>query len=162
MFIIRKKLKFEMAHILRSAYSKACTDSIHGHSYVLEVFLRGEELNEDGMLMDFGEIKDKLKDFVEKFDHALLIPEGMPNDAYWTDIINLNGKTIRTTYNPTAEEMAKSFFDGIKIILDEDSHFLYKVRLHETETGYAEWSEETKRKISKALTKTKAKQKERS
>lgn len=41
MFTIRKEFKFEMAHQLYTCYSEACKNAIHGHSYILELFLQG-------------------------------------------------------------------------------------------------------------------------
>jgi len=142
MFTIRKKFRFEMAHILREAYTKVCSDTIHGHSYVLEIFFRGEELNSAGMVIDFGEIKNKIQKIVDALDHALLIPKGIEHEAYWKDILPLNKKAKMVDFNPTAEEMAREIFYQIQSISKKMDVLLYKVRLHETETGYAEYQEE--------------------
>ena len=59
---ITKQFKMEVAHRLTSSYSTRC-QSPHGHSYLMEVTLESEHLNEDGMVMDFGEVKDKMNHF---------------------------------------------------------------------------------------------------
>ncbi|MCQ2056182.1 MAG: 6-pyruvoyl tetrahydropterin synthase family protein [archaeon] len=46
---------------------------LHGHSYILRFRLEGE-IGELGMVMDFVELKTKLKEFVERFDHRILLP----------------------------------------------------------------------------------------
>lgn len=137
MFVIRKKLKFECAHRLVSCYSKACSDTIHGHSYVVEVFFKSKELNEDGMVVDFGKIKDKLKDFIEQWDHALILHI---EDPHQIELKKSNKKVICIATNPTAENMAYLFYKKIK----DYSLPIWKVRIHETDTGYAEYFEEEK------------------
>ena len=44
---------------------------MHGHTYRLDVVLEGEE-GDSGMLMDFGEIRDRVEAFLEHVDHAHL------------------------------------------------------------------------------------------
>lgn len=140
MFRIRKQFKIEMAHRLRSAFSKCCTDQIHGHSYIIEVFLQAEELNDDGMLIDFGELKGIIGDYINSWDHALVLPKEMPSGG---SEVNL----IRTDYNPTAEAMACDMYTHIAYLLKEGKHrgvqglTVSCVRVHETRTGWAEYSE---------------------
>jgi 6-pyruvoyl-tetrahydropterin synthase len=47
-------------------------------------------------------------------------------------------KLIQWGVNPTAENMAKFFFERVKESFPE----LCKVRVHETDTGYAEYKED--------------------
>lgn len=145
MYTVRKLFKFEASHILASAYSKACTDSIHGHSYKVEVFIQAEDLNCDQMVLDFGKLKDMTAGLWHKWDHSLTLPEQMKG------LVNerVNGKPILySSKNPTAEWMAKEFFDVINksviALTDVSDNFigkLLKVRVHETDTGWAEYEE---------------------
>ena len=50
---------------------------LHGHSYVLHLVLEGDN-NEQGMVMDFVELKKALRSIVESLDHKVLIPERSP------------------------------------------------------------------------------------
>ena len=136
MYRIRKKLKFEMAHILEGAYSKCCSDTIHGHSYEVELFFESPELNADGMVIDFGEIKQMTAELVNRYDHALLVPISLSAEQHLA-LKTFNKKLRVVKYNPTAENMAHEIFDVVR------SYFplLRRVRLHETDTGYAEYSE---------------------
>ena len=136
MYTIRKQFKFEMAHQLSEAFSACCSETIHGHSYVLEVFFTGFRLDSTGMIIDFGEVKDILKSYINKWDHALVMPRDM-DDEYLNMLMKYNKKIILTDYNPTAEEMAKDMYYYIKSRI----HELSKVRLHETTTGWAEYWE---------------------
>lgn len=140
MYRIRKKFKFEMAHRLNTSYSKECQD-IHGHSYVLEVIIDSMGLNEDGMVIDFKLLKSVVNDFIiNDFDHALVISNINKKDYEWVKYIP--SKKVVTDYNPTAENMVKDFYNRLYAILSVSVKSFYKltVRLHETDTGYAEYT----------------------
>ncbi|MBT9138971.1 MAG: 6-carboxy-5,6,7,8-tetrahydropterin synthase [Syntrophomonadaceae bacterium] len=130
MFTIRKKFRFEASHRLVSSYS-ICCQKLHGHSYILELFFRSDHLNEDGMVIDFGLVKDLLRPLLEEFDHRLILDKA-------DDTKELRPHAFIFPYSPTAENMAKYIFDKVKKIFPAVS----KVRVHETETGWAEYEQE--------------------
>jgi 6-pyruvoyltetrahydropterin/6-carboxytetrahydropterin synthase len=71
---IRKTFRFEAAHVL-PFHSGKCS-RMHGHSYVLEVAVRGPLQGEGparGMIVDFDEIKAVVRaQIVDVLDHATL------------------------------------------------------------------------------------------
>ena len=67
--LIRKQFKFEGAHIVRNCSSQRCRENIHGHSYIVEVFITSDKLDDGYMVMDFCRL-DKVKEFIESFDHS--------------------------------------------------------------------------------------------
>ena len=134
MYIIRKKFKFEMAHQLFDAYSKACSEQIHGHSYICEVYFKSEELDGTGMVIDFTKVKDKIKEYIDSWDHCLVMPRGM-SPEYLNCLLKFNKRIKITDDNPTAENMARDMFNHIRGLIPQ----CFKVRLHETDTGYAEY-----------------------
>ena len=141
MFTIRKQWVIEMAHRLTMAYTKACSDCIHGHSYTIEVFLQAQELDDTGMVIDFGALGE-LKAVVMNLDHCLML-QTLPENQH--ELIS-NRKIMWTTFNPTAENMAKELFDvmsSLPLMIKLDKRVtLLKVRVHETASGYAEYSGE--------------------
>lgn len=148
MFTIRKQFKFEMAHQLKDSYSAACHENLHGHSYVLELYFSSENVIKNGMVVDFGEVKDVIGDYVNSWDHSLTMPVFF--DKEYLDILGRYTKKMRiTSYNPTAENMAKAMFNEITKMINEYQEKTYrkvewtlsKVRLHETTTGWAEYTE---------------------
>ncbi len=147
MHTIRKLLKFESAHQLESAYSKLCSETIHGHSYKLELFLSSEKLNSDGMVMDFGELKSITKELVDGYlDHSIILPESFNETRpdYVRSMMENNKRLIMFQGNPTAEEMSKWIFETVNqdlVRLKGTSVMCTKVILWETETGYAEYTE---------------------
>lgn len=62
--------KFDCAHRL-TEYEGACA-RLHGHTYVVEVTVSGAQLAENGLLIDFQELKGALRDVLASVDHAYL------------------------------------------------------------------------------------------
>ncbi len=133
---IRKLFKVEYSHQLSSCFSTACSDSIHGHSGKIEVIFRSEELNKDRMVIDFGEVKSLIGEYIDSFDHALIMPNTM-DEKYLSVLSAFNKKMKIVDYNPTAEAMAKDIYDTIK----EKISCVHKVIFHETDTGWASYEE---------------------
>ena len=62
--------KFAAAHRLTMVGSK-CED-MHGHNWKIEVYVTGENLDDGGMVMDFGEIKKHVATIMAMLDHKYL------------------------------------------------------------------------------------------
>lgn len=143
MFTIRKKIRVEYSHQLFTSYTNLCHETIHGHSGIIELFFSSKDLDQDNMVIDFGKIANTIKDkIMEKYDHALFMPKMMPSD-YLQTLKRYNKRLTITDSNPTCELFAKMIFEFVdKEVLDAGYPFVVsKVRFHETETGYAEYSE---------------------
>ena len=138
---VTKRFHFEMAHTLYG-YDGLCRN-IHGHSYYLEITFIGEPHNEpihpkDGMVMDFGQIKEIVKaQIVNRFDHALMVNSHVPEKQ--KEILRqTNERFIVVDFQPTSENMVVYIAD----ILQQHLPFgvnLFSVRLYETATSFAEW-----------------------
>lgn len=70
MIEITQEFGFDAAHYL--AVGGAGNRRIHGHSFYVEVTLRGEADPATGVLRDLGEVKDRLADIADALDHHLL------------------------------------------------------------------------------------------
>lgn len=131
---ITKEFNFEMAHALHN-YDGACKN-IHGHSYVLEVTLKGE-VKKCGFVIDFKELKFIVnKEIIEKLDHALLLYKKSYDQ--FPELRSLPTKQIEVDFNPTCENMLLYFVDGLKDKLPVDVE-LERVFLRETPSSFAEW-----------------------
>ncbi|MDP9312546.1 MAG: 6-carboxytetrahydropterin synthase QueD [Chloroflexota bacterium] len=115
--IVAKHFRFEAAHHLPQHQGKCARP--HGHSYQLEVALRGPikhtpGASDHGMVMDFGDLKQIVEEAViGRLDHYDL------NEA--TDVYT------------TAENLAHWIWDKLVAAgLPED--LLYRLRLWETES----------------------------
>jgi len=129
---IRKKYRVEMAHQLSQAYTAACADTIHGHSYVIEVMLTGQ-VQSHGMVRDFGSLS-YAKKTVMALDHALLMHD-TTNKDYISMLRRFNTNLKVLPFNPTAENIALWLQEEIAFEYDD---VVVCVRVHETDSGYAE------------------------
>jgi len=144
MFRIRKRFRIEYAHVLESSYTEKC-QSIHGHSGIIDVYLTSAQCNKDGMVVDFGKVKEVISSIIDKYDHALLLHEDKV-DKYKSQLSD-SKKIVSVPGNPTAELLACLLFMEIKTELlrmetldpDVNNVRLERVRFHETESGWAEY-----------------------
>jgi 6-pyruvoyltetrahydropterin/6-carboxytetrahydropterin synthase len=68
---IMKEFHFSSAHQLKGLPETHPCSRLHGHNYILKVFLQGA-VNEIGFVQDYREL-DKIKDFVDRvMDHRNL------------------------------------------------------------------------------------------
>ena len=141
MFRVSKSFFFEAAHQLDDAASSACVDSIHGHSYRMDVVLKSDSLeSKSRMVMDFGWLKTLCSDLIGLWDHALILPASLASAYRNTP----SKKIIVFPRNPTAEEMAVEAFNHIsnRMVLAEVEIWveLERVRVYETSDSWAEYS----------------------
>ncbi len=142
--IIRKKFKFEGAHIVRDCSSDRCKKSLHGHSYVVEVFLTSDKLDFGQMIYDFGLTKGTIKDIIDSFDHAYAM-WNKESDEFKTFIKQNSDRYLEMPVSPSAECFALTILYILNKILEatkfnngEGNVTIKSVRVHETDTGYAE------------------------
>jgi 6-pyruvoyltetrahydropterin/6-carboxytetrahydropterin synthase len=65
------RIGFASAHFIID--HKKC-GRLHGHNYFIKVNIDGQ-LNNDHMVLDYGILKDALKNLTKPLDHKVLIPE---------------------------------------------------------------------------------------
>ena len=70
MIELTQEFGFDAAHYLGSGAAE--NRRLHGHSFYVEVTLRGEPDPRTGFLRDLGEVKAVLEGLREEFDHRLL------------------------------------------------------------------------------------------
>jgi 6-pyruvoyltetrahydropterin/6-carboxytetrahydropterin synthase len=138
---ISKLFTLEMGHALLD-HDGQCRN-IHGHSYKLAVTLRGQPLDQpghpkDGMVMDFTDLKKIVqRHILEHFDHALVLNAATPVEV--TSILQQHfEKTVILPFQPTCENLLLYFVKKIRESLPPTVE-LYRVRLDETATSFAEW-----------------------
>lgn len=141
MIYITKIFHFEAAHAL-VGYDGKCRN-IHGHSYELQVTVKGMPIDEpenpkNGMVIDFKDLKQIVnEEVVERLDHSFIIGTNMPDDFVESAKQNFD-KIVCVAYQPTTENMLADFAERIKVKLPQNVD-LYSVRLQETRDSFAEW-----------------------
>ena len=68
--LIAKSFTFEAAHKLENAY-KIENKNIHGHSFHVTIFIKGE-INDNGMILDFSHLEERITVLKEILDHSYL------------------------------------------------------------------------------------------
>lgn len=138
---ITKEFKFEMAHAL-PCHQGPCKN-IHGHSYTLSVTVIGFPFNDNtradnGMIMDFGDLKAIVKDqIVSVFDHTLVLHTST-NENLKSELQKTLSKILWVDYDPTSENLLLDFVERLKPQLPSEVK-LHSLSLRETATSYAEW-----------------------
>ena len=145
MFEIRKKFRFEAAHALISSYSKECRN-IHGHSYTVEVFLRSNKLNAQGVVMDFKLLGEIVRDILKQWDHKIILckedEERIDMFQQTYSRFQMDPDIVVVPWNPTAEYMARYLAWKIRCRMDRHEHIRISVRVHETESDWVQYTEE--------------------
>jgi len=119
MFEVSVEETFAAGHSLRN-YRGKC-ENVHGHNYRVQVTLNGPELDDIGLLVDFVQVKKLIMQVVDRLDHQFL------NDLAPFDVLN-----------PSAENMAKYFYDEISGGLGQSTPVkVGQVQVWETDTTSA-------------------------
>ncbi len=70
MFELKVVTGFAAAHQLKMV-AQQC-ENLHGHNWKVEVCVAGEKLNQAGVLIDFGILKQYVREIVKRLDHTFL------------------------------------------------------------------------------------------
>jgi 6-pyruvoyltetrahydropterin/6-carboxytetrahydropterin synthase len=115
MFEVSVEHTFAAGHALRN-YKGKC-ENVHGHNYRVQVVVRGEKLDETGMLADFVELKRLLRAISEPLDH-----------------IFLNEIDPFRTENPSAENIARYICEKMQQGLEQSNPVeIAEVKVWETD-----------------------------
>lgn len=130
MYEVRVTADFAAAHFLRD-YNGKC-ENLHGHNYKVYAHVRGELLNEGGMLLDFTKLKGALRKVIGQLDHTNL------NDLKYFN------------QNPSAERIATYIYENIVELLKQEGEdvswhegkknaYLWAIDVFETDTSRARY-----------------------
>jgi 6-pyruvoyltetrahydropterin/6-carboxytetrahydropterin synthase len=118
-FEVMIERNFSSAHQLRG-YKGKC-ENLHGHNYRVEIYARGSELDNIGLLVDFGELKQAADEVVAYLDHR-----------------NINElPPFNEELNPSAENLARYILERVASRVGDERVSVYKVRCFETPTSVA-------------------------
>ena len=92
---IFKVFKFDAAHFLPCVPHGHKCAKLHGHSFRVEIYVRGEVDPQAGWVMDFARITEAFEPVLEKLDHK-----------------NLND--IEGLQNPTSENLCRWIWQRLK------------------------------------------------
>lgn len=141
--VIRKLFKFEGAHIVRNCTSERCRENIHGHSYIVEVFITSNKLDKGYMITDFARLS-KIKEMIDSFDHSYILWD-QEDEEFKEFVYKYNKRVVEIPVSPSAEgfallflKVSDSIISNMERVNGEGDVKVSSVRVHETATGYAE------------------------
>jgi 6-pyruvoyltetrahydropterin/6-carboxytetrahydropterin synthase len=94
MYQVSVEETFSAGHALRG-YRGKC-ENVHGHNYRVRVTLEGPQLDAIGLLVDFTQLKQVIREIMGRLDHQFM-----------------NDLEPFKTVNPSAENVAKYFYDEV-------------------------------------------------
>ena len=140
---VTKAIEIDMGHAVTNHKSKC--KHLHGHRYKIIATVDDrvqDEGSSDGMVIDFSDLKEAMMVAIDSpFDHAFVIWDQDPRaiglqEAHrlWHNDI---GKFHLLTFVPTAENLAKRWFELLNSRLLPKKILLYQIEVYETPTSSA-------------------------
>ncbi|MCD4718029.1 MAG: 6-carboxytetrahydropterin synthase QueD [Desulfobacterales bacterium] len=114
--------QFAAAHRLRE-YEGKC-ENLHGHNWKVEVYVTGNKLGKNGLLIDFKLIKEATKNVLNELDHKFL----NELDAF---------KTI----NPSSENIARHIFTELSREVNTEDIKVSRITTWESDSACASYTE---------------------
>jgi len=107
MFTISRQFTFCYGHRLLRHCGKCA--NLHGHNGTVNIELRNDQLNPQGMVVDFIDVKNSLGKWIEEtLDHRLILEERDP----LVDLLRGQGEAVLALpVEPTAENLAKLIYE---------------------------------------------------
>jgi 6-pyruvoyltetrahydropterin/6-carboxytetrahydropterin synthase len=123
MFELKIVTQFAAAHRLRHFQGKC--EQLHGHNWKVEVYLRASQLDSNGLVRDFGEIKAMTHEVLNGLDHQYL-----------------NELNPFQQENPSSEHIARYLFDQIGRLVNDERARVSRIAVWESDTSCATyWAE---------------------
>jgi 6-pyruvoyltetrahydropterin/6-carboxytetrahydropterin synthase len=121
MYELKVITQFGAAHQLKDTGGEC--ENLHGHNWKIEVCVKGERLDKNGLLVDFKVIKNETREIIDKLDHKYL------NELEW--FIDMN---------PTSENISRLIYELLGKKINSDNIRVSSVTTWESDTACATYS----------------------
>ena len=123
-FELNKDMHIAAAHFIPARSAGKCAN-IHGHTYVINLTIAGDDLDNTGFLVNFKTLKDVVH---KRFDHTLLNED---------DQFGSEEESSADTF-PTTEVVARTIWQMVQSELDKKQNKprCVQVLVRETPTSY--------------------------
>ena len=118
LYEVYKEAWFSGAHHLRG-YEGTC-EAVHGHNWRVRASVGSDQLDDLGMVIDFKKLKQAMAETCDKLDHK-----------------DLNATPPFDRINPSAENIARFFYDELSPRIDDDRVRITSVAVWESERSCA-------------------------
>lgn len=139
MYSLKTEHSFDSAHFL-SGYNGKCAN-IHGHRWRVIIEIMSESVENvgqtRGMIVDFGSLKEDVKNVVDFFDHSLIIEKDTLKPTTVAALEDEGFRIINVEFRPTAENFAKYFYD----VMSDKGYNVKNATVYETPNNCATYSE---------------------
>jgi 6-pyruvoyltetrahydropterin/6-carboxytetrahydropterin synthase len=133
MYSVTKRIDFCYGHRLLD-YDGVCKH-LHGHNAVVEIEIRAETLDARDMVVDFNDIKNLVKSWIDReLDHKMILRH---DDVLVAVLRGLGEPLYLLDSNPTVERIARLIFD----ITREQKLPVARVTVWETPSSWATYTE---------------------
>lgn len=119
MFELKIITRFAAAHQLKMVATKC--ENLHGHNWKIEICIIGKKLNDAGVLIDFGELKQYTSKIIDKLDHVFLNELDMFDD----------------NTPPSSENIARYIAQSMQAMISEPGIKVSRVTAWESENACA-------------------------
>jgi len=134
--LIEKEVKWSMAH--RLMHHKELCQNIHGHTYKAVIGIESSVNMTTGMVMDFRDLKNKIKEVIDDLDHCIMVNK---DDVFLVKMLHELATKVcnKLKYRisdgePTAENTAKYIYLNLDVL---DVAY---VKVYETPTSSATYA----------------------
>ena len=138
MYILRTKADFDSAQFLKDYVGKCA--NIHGHRWIITIEVGSEDVKSEGpdrgMVVDFGKLKDDLKEEASKLDHTLIIEKGSLKESTKAAMAEEGFSMVELDFRPTAENLAKYLYE----VMEAKGYQVIRARVYETPENCAEYT----------------------
>lgn len=118
MYELKVLTHFSAAHRLNNFYGKC--EALHGHNWKVEIFIRADSLDEAGLVLDFGKIKNHAKELLDEIDHTFL-----------------NELPAFRNQNPSSENLARYLFERLSAVINDQRVHVTRVAVWESDNTSA-------------------------
>ena len=112
MYYLKTSACFDSAHFLHG-YNGKCAN-IHGHHWLVEVKILSDKLHEcgenRGMILDFSDFKQAVKELAASFDHTLIYEKNTLKPKTIAALKEEGFSLLETDFRPTAENFAAHIY----------------------------------------------------
>jgi 6-pyruvoyltetrahydropterin/6-carboxytetrahydropterin synthase len=122
MYELKIIAQFGAAHQLKDTGGEC--ENLHGHNWKIEVFVTGERLDKNGLLIDFKVLKQETNKVIDELDHKFL------NELKWFKEMN-----------PTSENISRLIYDLVGQRINTPDIKVSRVTTWESDTACATYSE---------------------
>lgn len=123
-FELNKDMQFAAAHYINHESAGKCQD-VHGHTYFVNITIVGNELMDNGFLINFQELKKAVHG---RYDHTMM---------------NEHEEYKYNQIEPSTENVAKAIYQTLKqeLLKYDNNPQVLQVIVRETPTSYVTYKE---------------------